>query len=234
MFCSTNEVFLNLTEKTKLFAQKCAQFRSNGPKNCGDNNIHSLGHLNENNKPLKCMKNISKSINDVHDNDKKLDDLLNSATISQRKKWKLSNDKMNSATACFCALAGSLRLKRRRSFTDRNEHIDYHKNGRRKSSSAFNTVTGNTCWYVKVSIKSNLIFFFVFVFIFVYSFYIFSVFLSLTRFEAKHYFLLFEKKSSNQMEIVDYSNKNYYCNQSTNLKMTLFSAAYVAAMGRRT
>lgn len=150
MFCSTNEVLLNLTEKTKFLAQKCAKFRSNGHTSGGAN---ATDDVRVDGDSLSRTRVISKSIVDVH-SDRQLDELLKSATISQRKKWKLLNDRMNSATACFCALAGSLRLRRRRSFTDRSERDDRHPAGRRKSSSAFHTVTGNTCWYVKVSINS--------------------------------------------------------------------------------
>lgn len=141
MFCSTNEVLLSLTEKTKLLAQKCTQFRSNG----GSNGGRDGGVTTERTKA------ISKSINDVRD-DKQLDELLKS--VSMTRKWPSSNDKATTATSnattCFSSLAGSLRLKRQR----RKSLSDTIQNdccARRKAHAA--TISGRTTrWYVKVSI----------------------------------------------------------------------------------
>lgn len=141
MFCSTNEVLLSLTEKTKLLAQKCTQFRSNGG---GGNGGRDGGVTTER------IKAISKSINDVRD-DKQLDEILKS--VSMTRKWPSPNDKATAtptATTCFSSLAGSLRLKRqrRKSLTDT---IQNDCCARRKAHAA--TISGRTTrWYVKVSI----------------------------------------------------------------------------------
>lgn len=148
MFCSTNEVLLSLTEKTKLLAQKCTQFRSN---NCGNGGGDGgVAHAR--------IKAISKSINDVRD-DKQLDELLRS--VSMTRKWPSSNDKTtpstptpttttSTATTYFSSLVGSLRIKRhrRKSLSDTIQNECFV---RRKSHAA--TVSGRTTrWYVKVSI----------------------------------------------------------------------------------
>lgn len=124
MFYATNEVLINLTEKTKLLAQKCTQIRSNG--------VNNVEHL----------KSLSKSISDVRaSDDKQLDELIKSSK-------KCASNEKTSKIACFGGFAGSLRLKRRKSLSD-TEQNNCNLNRRKQINLSS---TGTTRWYVKVSI----------------------------------------------------------------------------------
>lgn len=105
MFCTTNEILLNITEKTKLLAQKCAQaqFRCQACKNTASND-----------------QNIAS------DNDK----TINGHDSKQSRCWLGTN---HANPTCFCSIAGSLRIKLRKTLLDPEG--------------------GTTRWYVKVSIK---------------------------------------------------------------------------------
>lgn len=106
MFCSTNDVLLNITEKTKLLAQKCAHIRNH---NC---------------------KNVSSAENTNAD-----DKASDTANNSKPARCWIGGDHSN--PACFCGIAGSLRLKLRKSLLDMSDSMGGN---------------GTTRWYVKVSI----------------------------------------------------------------------------------
>lgn len=100
MFCATNDVLLNISEKTKLLAQKCAHIRNQSAKNASGENQTKADEAANGQKPSRC--------------------------------W-IGGDHSN--PACFCGIAGSLRLKLRKSLLDTD-----------------NSSGGTTRWYVKVSI----------------------------------------------------------------------------------
>lgn len=107
MFCATNDVLLNISEKTKLLAQKCAHIRNQSGKNASGEN-----------------QNVSPG------GQTKADEAANGTKPS--RCW-IGGDHSN--PACFCGIAGSLRLKLRKSLLDTD-----------------NSGGGTTRWYVKVSI----------------------------------------------------------------------------------
>ena len=115
MFCSKNDVILSISEKTKLLAQKCTQtIRVHHCKTPANGQTLSAFSSSV---PAQGILNGSKA-------DGKHNDI--------------------SPSACFCGIAGSLRLKtRRKSLSDTDQRA-------RKRSVSSSTTT----WYVKVSINS--------------------------------------------------------------------------------
>lgn len=84
MFCTTNELLLNLTEKTKLLAQKCAQaqFRCQA-----------------------CKNTASDDQTNTTDNDKTIN-----GHDSKKPRCSMGTNQTNST----CCIAGSLRIKLRK------------------------------------------------------------------------------------------------------------------------
>lgn len=160
MFCSANDVLLSLTEKTKVFAQKCTR-QNHLSANTNRNSIkkqnqHHVNDTNDSNTlrlvAVEHIKSISKSNVDVHlcagdgNGDKQYEDMLKS--ISPRKATANALRGKNLVT-CFNTLTGSLRLKRRKSLSDTDPKVS--ASNRRKISAA-NIGYATTRWYVKVSI----------------------------------------------------------------------------------
>lgn len=167
MFCSANDVFVSLTEKTKVLAQKCTQqLRTSNHHNSTKSRFYhnhqsttTSPHSNNiddatSTTPAKInrLKSISKSNNDMHlyDKDKPYDELYKS--ISPRKTNANALRAKNLAT-CFHTLTGSLKLRRRKSLPDANEsYSNTCGRNRRKFSISTNVGYATTRWYVKVSI----------------------------------------------------------------------------------
>lgn len=159
MFCSANDVLLSLTEKTKVFAQKCTRQTHSATHSQRIKKQHHH-HVNDTDSSTVRMvagerlKSISKSNVDVHrcagdgdgDGDKQYDDMFKS--ISPRKT-NVNALRGKNLVTCFSTLTGSLRLKRRKSLSDTDPTVS--ANNRRKLSVA-NIGYATTRWYVKVSI----------------------------------------------------------------------------------
>lgn len=182
MFCSANDVFVSLTEKTKVLAQKCTQqlrtsnhhshqsstrsrfyyhhqTSSPPPLSAHSNNIDDAPSTIAAPPPpprtrINRLKSFSKSNNDMHlcDKDKPYDELYKS--ISPRKA-NANAVRGKSLVTCFHTLTGSLKLRRRKSLPDTHESYANTCGGgrnRRKFSAAANVGYATTRWYVKVSI----------------------------------------------------------------------------------
>lgn len=157
MFCSANDVFLSLTEKTKVLAQKCARQTHSAVNSQRVKQKQNHNHANDidsytvRNEAVKSnIKSLSKSNVDVHrcasDGDKHYNEMFKS--ISPRKT-NLNALRGKNLVTCFNTLTGSLRLKRRKSLSDKDPSVS--ANNRRKLS-AVNIGYATTRWYVKVSI----------------------------------------------------------------------------------
>lgn len=174
MFCSANDVFVSLTEKTKVLAQKCTQqlrtsnhhshpnsaksrfyyYHQSTTSPLPPNSTNNIDDATSATAPptVNRLKSISKSNNDMHlcDKDKHYDELYKS--ISPRKTNANGLRGKNLAT-CFHTLTGSLKLRRRKSLPDANEsYSNTCGRNRRKFSTSANVGYATTRWYVKVSI----------------------------------------------------------------------------------
>lgn len=121
MFCSTQDVLTNITEKTKLLAQKCAHLRAN--VNC-KTTIGDYHGIVDDDAIIADADTIVPPSNVLHSPD---------GMRKDSRCWLGNGD--HSHPACFCAIAGSLRLKLRKTLFDANDDGG-----------------STTRWYVKVSI----------------------------------------------------------------------------------
>lgn len=162
MFCSANDVLLSLTEKTKNFAQKCTRQTNNRNNTIKQQNRHHVNDTDTNTLRMVAVehiKSISKSNVDVHrcaggDGDKHYDEMFK--TISPRK-INANALRGKNLVNCFNTLTGSLRLKRRKSLSDKDPSIS---DSNRRKLSAANIGYATTRWYVKVSIHRDFFFLF--------------------------------------------------------------------------
>lgn len=164
MFCSANDVLVSLTEKTKVFAQKCTQqiqrtTTNNHHQHLQKQQKHQHRHHSfENNETtsstdaaaIEHIKSISKSHADVYqcDGDKSSHTIFES--ISPRKS-NANAYLRGKNLAIFHTLTGSLRIRRRKSLSD-TENASNSCGRKRNKSNALNVGYATTRWYVKVSI----------------------------------------------------------------------------------
>lgn len=155
MFYSANEVLVNLTEKTKVFAQKCAQqirstgHQPNAQKHQPKSQTAAIGRA-------ASIRAISKSQTDVRrcvDPEKSYQSMFDA--IAPRKSTANAARGCNkNATNIFHTLTGSLRLRRRKSLSD-TEALSKTCGRKRNKSNAISLSYATTRWYVKVSISAD-------------------------------------------------------------------------------
>lgn len=155
MFYSANEVLVNLTEKTKVFAQKCAQqIRTTGQPPNAQKQQHKQQHRlgaasTADNVCAEHIKAISKSQVDVHRyNADKGNQSMFDAIAPRRSTANAARSKN---TNLFHTLTGSLRLRRRKSLSDTEDRAKTCARKRNKAN-AISLGYATTRWYVKVSI----------------------------------------------------------------------------------
>lgn len=181
MFCSANDVFVSLTEKTKVLAQKCTQQLRTSNHHSHQNSTKSRfyyyqqsvlppsppSHSNNIDDATSTtvtpprrtttnrLKSFSKSNNDMHlcDKDKPYDELYKSMSP---RKTNANALRGKSLATCFHTLTGSLKLRRRKSLPDAHESYSNTcgggRNRRKFSAASANVGYATTRWYVKVSI----------------------------------------------------------------------------------
>lgn len=165
MFYSANEVLVNLTEKTKVFAQKCAQqIRINAHQNGQSANAHKTHNkqqqqhqpatLNGDSHRADHIKAISKSQADIRrcDADKSAYQSMFDAIAPRKSTANAARSNKN--TNLFHTLTGSLRLRRRKSLSD-TEQLSKTCGRKRNKSNAISLGYATTRWYVKVSISGE-------------------------------------------------------------------------------
>lgn len=157
MFYSANEVLVNLTEKTKVFAQKCAQqIRTNNGQSPNAQKSHTKQQqqspLSGDSHIADHKKAISKSQADIRRCDADKSSYQSMFDAIAPRKSTANAARGNKNTNLFHTLTGSLRLRRRKSLSD-TEQLSKTCGRKRNKSNAISLGYATTRWYVKVSIS---------------------------------------------------------------------------------